>query len=356
MCEWRRIALDPPRAHDMPIGRAALRSQPEDFCVVEQLSFAPSGNGHHWLLQIEKRAANTQWVATQIARRAGVSAAEVGYAGLKDRHAHAVQWFSVPDTKKDPAFWRGQETAEFRVLSAIRNERKLKRGALIGNRFKIVLRGATFTKEQAQAKLATIAAFGVPNYFGPQRFGRHGANLDALADWMESGRAPRGRAARGFALSTARALIFNAVLARRVAAGDWATLAPGDLASLDGSGSFFVVDALNEVLADRLARFDVHPSGPLWGRGETAAGGAAKDHESVIALEQAAVVELLQREGLTQERRPLRAAIRDIAFDQQANVANIEFSLGRGQFATAALRELCEMESSGEPLESDEAS
>jgi tRNA pseudouridine13 synthase len=354
MAEWRRIALDPPYAHAAPLGPALLRSKPEDFCVAEQLSFTPSGNGRHWLLRVEKRAANTQWVATEIARRAAVPAAEVGYAGLKDRHALAVQWFSVPDAKKDEAFWLAQATSEFRVLTAIRNERKLKRGALTGNRFKIVLRGAAFTTEQAQAKLATISTHGVPNYFGPQRFGRNAANLDALADWIDSGHAPRGRAARGFALSTARALIFNALLARRVAANDWAELAPGDLASLDGSGSFFIVDAVDEVLANRLATFDVHPSGPLWGRGQTAAGGAAKLHESAVAVEQAAVAELLQREGLTQERRPLRAAVRDIAFDQQADVASIEFSLGRGQFATAVLRELCEIEANAEPLESDE--
>ena len=129
------------------------------------------------------------------------------------------------------------------MLEAHANLRKLKRGALSGNRFRIRLRNVAWPRGELEAKLAALRAHGVPNYFGPQRFGREGRNLDRVADWLERGVKPAGRTERGFTLSAARSLIFNAVLARRVESASWGALQPGDLASLDGSGSHFRVTA-----------------------------------------------------------------------------------------------------------------
>jgi tRNA pseudouridine13 synthase len=350
---WNRAALQPPRAHGAPLPPATLKATPEDFHVEECLSFEPSGTGPHWLLRVEKRRANTRWVAAEIARLAGVPAADVGYAGLKDRHAVAVQWFSVPNAAKTADYWSGVRTPEFKVLEARANLRKLKRGALSGNHFRIRLRNATWPREQLQSKLDALRAHGAPNYFGPQRFGRDGYNLDRVADWLQSGVAPRGRAERSFALSAARSLVFNTVLARRVEAGDWSQLSYGDLASLDGSGSHFSVAALDDELRRRVNEFDIHPSGPLWGRGLPASAGQALQHELAAAEELKAVTELLAGEGLTQERRALRCAVRDLTAQYDAAVLTLSFSLGRGQFATAVLREICDFEDIPE-LDADE--
>jgi len=344
MSAWTRAALQPPRAHGAPLPPAELKATPEDFHVEEQLSFEPSDSGPHWLLRVEKRTANTRWVAAEIARLAGVPAGDVGYAGLKDRHAVAVQWFSVPNRTMPAESWLDVRTAEFKVLEARANLRKLRRGALSGNRFRIRLRNVTWSGEQLDSKLDALRAHGAPNYFGPQRFGRDGYNLDRVAAWVQSGVAPRGRAERSFALSAARSLVFNAVLARRVEAGDWSQLAPGDLASLDGSGSHFAVTAVDDELRGRLGVFDVHPSGPLWGRGLPASGGRALQHELEVSREFAAVAELLAAEGLTQERRALRCAIRGLSAQRDASTLTLSFALGRGQFATAVLREICEFE------------
>jgi tRNA pseudouridine13 synthase len=191
--------------------------------------------------------------------------------------------------------------------------------------------------------------YGAPNYFGPQRFGRGGCNLDRAAAWMQSGVAPRSRAERSFALSAARSLVFNAVLARRVEAGDWSQLAPGDLAMLDGSASHFPISTLDEELQRRASEFDIHPSGPLWGRGLPATQGQALLHELAVARELAPVTELLAGQGLSQERRALRCAVRDLAAEHDADIhgcgnLTLSFFLGRGQFATAVLREICEFE------------
>ncbi len=350
---WTRAALNPARAHGAPLPPAELKAQPEDFRVEEQLSFVPSGSGPHWLLRVEKRAANTRWVAAEIARIAAVPAHDVGYAGLKDRQAITVQWFSVPVLATTADFWRSVHTTEFRVLDVQGNTRKLKRGALTGNRFVIRLRKVAWSREQLELKLATLRTHGVPNYFGPQRFGRDGYNLDRVAAWLQTGHVPGGRAERGFALSAARSMIFNALLSRRVEAGDWSQLAPGDLASLDGSGSHFQVTAVDEELQRRLLAFDIHPSGPMWGRGELQTHGRALEHERAVAEEFKDVADLLAAQGLEQERRSLRSAVRDLLVEADGATVTLSFMLGRGQFATAVLREICELGSTPE-LESDE--
>ena len=344
--------MSPPRAHGTPLPAAELKAEPEDFRVDEQLSFLPSGEGPHWLLRVEKRAANTRWVAAEIARLGGRPVAEVGYAGLKDRHAVSTQWFSVPARPHGAEFWSGVRTDEFRVLDVQANARKLKRGALAGNRFRIRLRKAAWSREQADLKLAALRAHGVPNYFGPQRFGRDGFNLDRAARWIQSGSPPAGRTERGFALSAARSLVFNAVLARRVQAGDWSALKLGDLASLEGSGSHFLVTAIDDELLRRLQSFDIHPSGPLWGQGEPKSQGGTRDAELAVARELAGPAELLQNAGLEQERRALRCSVRDLTVEAEAATVTLSFSLGRGQFATAVLREIMEF-AADIPLEGD---
>jgi tRNA pseudouridine13 synthase len=351
---WTRAALQPPRAHGAPLASATLKAAPEDFRVEEQLSFEPSDCGPHWLLRVEKRGANTRWVAAELARVAKVRTGEVGYAGLKDRHAMAVQWFSVPAAGASGESWLTVRTNEFKVLEARANMRKLKIGALSGNRFRIRLRDVTWSRDQLDLKLAALCAHGAPNYFGPQRFGRDGCNLDRVAAWVQTAEAPRGRAERSFALSAARSLVFNALLARRVEAGDWSALGPGDLANLDGSGSHFSVDAVDDELRRRLAAFDIHPSGPLWGRGAPAAHGQALQHELEVSRDFAPVTELLAAQGLSQERRALRCAIRDLSAERDAGSLTLSFSLGRGQFATAVLRELCDFAAVPE-LDADEA-
>jgi len=148
-------------------------------------------------------------------------------------------------------------------------------------------------------------------------------------------------------------LLFNAVLARRVDAGDWSQLAPGDLASLDGSGSHFKVAAVDDDLRQRLAVFDIHPSGPLWGRGDLQTSGQARQHEHQAAEALQDVADLLVAENLAQERRSLRCAVRDLVAESESGAITLGFTLGRGQFATSVLREICEL-GAGISLESDE--
>ncbi len=337
----RAVALAPPRAYGPPPALGVLRAQDEDFVVEEDLGFAPAGAGAHLLLKVRKRGANTQWVAQQLARLAACRTAEVGYAGLKDRHAIAVQWFSVP-RGRDPPAWQGLRGTDFEVLEAHAHHRKLPRGALAANRFRVRIRAADGDGARLAAliapRVAAIVHGGVPNYFGPQRFGRDGANLLRPAHMPARGVAP----ARGFMLSAARSLVFNAVLAARVAADSWRTLLPGDLANLDGRGSIFAVNEGDdpEALAARCARLEIHPTGPLWGAGSPGSGGAVLELESRIGAQYAAECALCANAGMRHERRSLRIAVRELSCEPAAESVLLGFRLTRGCFATAVLREL----------------
>jgi tRNA pseudouridine13 synthase len=332
-------ALTPPRAHGLPAARAALRTEPEDFQVEENLGFAPGGSGQHLLLKVRKRNANTLWVARQLAAAAGCRAGDVGYAGLKDRHAVAVQWFSVPRPRAAVS-WAEVRTPEFEVLETHAHVRKLPRGALAGNSFSVRLRAAEGDGGRLAAalepRLAVVGRQGVPNYFGPQRFGRDAANLAAAAHGLGG----LGREQRGFALSAARALVFNAALAARVSEGSWDRLLPGDLAALDGRGSIFAVPAPDATLMARCAQLEIHPTGPLWGAGDPPTALA------VLALEQRVAGELARYcvqcidAGMRQERRSLRLAVRDLSCEPESDAVVLRFRLARGSFATAVLREL----------------
>ena len=343
MSESADVALAPPPAHGPPVARALTRTAPEDFIVEEDLGFAPAGSGPHLLLRVRKTDANTDWVARQLARVAGCRPFDVGYAGLKDRRAIAVQWFSVPRPRA-ALDWGSVRGEGFEVLEAHAHNRKLPRGALAGNRFTVRLRAAAGAGAELAAALAprleAIRARGVPNYFGAQRFGRGGGNLRAAAVPGELERLTP--AERGFVLSAARSLVFNAVLAERVTAGSWERLAAGDLAALDGRGSFFEVEAADETLSARTARLEIHPTGPMWGAGEPATRFGVLELEKGTAARYAAQCALCAGAGMRQERRSLRLRVADLECETEADAVRLRFGLRRGSFATSVLRELIE--------------
>ncbi|HHC71384.1 MAG TPA: tRNA pseudouridine(13) synthase TruD, partial [Thiotrichales bacterium] len=165
-----------PHPFGPPPVEGVLRAAAEDFRVEERLSFPLAGEGGHLYLHVEKREANTEWVARRLAARAGVKPREVGYAGLKDRHAVTRQWFSLPP-ERAPTRWEGWQEAGYRVLEVVPHPRKLRRGALAENRFTLVVRGVTGDRIAMAERLDRVARRGVPNAFGEQRFGIGGGNL-----------------------------------------------------------------------------------------------------------------------------------------------------------------------------------
>ena len=331
--QWRQLALGAPRALGDPAATGTLRAVPEDFVVEEDLGFAPDGDGAHLLLKVRKRNANTGWVAQELARGLGCQVRDIGFAGLKDRRAVAVQWFSLPASARALEAAAGFVNPEFAVLEVHRHRRKLPRGALAGNAFAIRIRHYSGSAAALRERCEAIATHGVPNYFGPQRFGRDASNLGRLAE------ARPGRP-ESFVLSAARSLVFNAVVGQRVREGRWGSLSVGDVANLDGRGSVFKVDELSSDLAQRLERLEVHPTGPMWGSGELMSAGPIRDLEERIGQQLAGPCRYLLDGGLRQERRSVRLRVRALAWEQDAEGVLLRFWLRSGSFATAVLREL----------------
>jgi tRNA pseudouridine13 synthase len=327
------------RAHGPAVLSARFRVAPGDFRVDELPAFAPSGEGEHLLLTVEKRGMNTAFAARRIAAWAGIAETGVGYAGLKDRHAVTTQRFSVHLPKRVAPELASLQSEDLRVLDSSWHNRKLPRGALAGNRFELVLREVAGERAEIEARLAGIAAQGVPNSFGEQRFGRGGDNVEA-ARRMFAGRRVK-REERSLLLSAARSEIFNAVLAARIADGSWAQGTGGEVWMLDGTHSVFGPEPDSAQLQSRARAQDIHPTGPMWGLGELRSGGHAREVEAAAVAPFPDLRAGLETAGLKQERRALRMRVQGLAHEWLADdVLRLRFELEPGSYATEVLAEL----------------
>ncbi|WP_273208661.1 tRNA pseudouridine(13) synthase TruD [Marinobacter subterrani] len=337
MSLWR---LDWPTSGGRRIARAQLKTSASDFFVEEVLEPAGSlagdvsgevsGNGEHLCLKLEKTGDNTEFVGRELSRLANCRSFDVGFCGLKDRHAVTRQWFSLyrPGREAEDAGLIHEVSSRWPVLSAFRDARKLRRGDHSGNRFVIVLRDVSGDRQAIEDALQRLATLGAPNYFGPQRFGRDGANLDralhidpsALNRRSRSGKKGRGGKKRAGSegaknvlyFSAARSWLFNEVLAARVEDGSWA---------------------------------EASATGPLWGDGGTTASGPQETLERTIVARTPGLAELFSVTRMKPERRSLAARPEDLVWQWQAdNCLALAFFLSPGQYATTILNDIFELE------------
>jgi len=338
--EWRRAGAC--------AGSGLIRSAAADFTVDELIEFDAEGEGgEHLWLRVRKTGENTDQVARLLAQAAGIAPRALGYAGRKDRHAVTTQWFSLHlPGRADPRFDALPQGIE--ILESRRRRRKLQTGGLRANYFVLVVREFAGDRELLDARLADVAAHGAPNYFGAQRFGHSGGNLDQVRAWFAGERRIDDRKLRGLLLSAARSHLFNQVLQHRVADGSWCRALDGDLIMLDGRGSFFVADAADQTLTARILAGDVHPSGAMWGRGELQTRAAVAALERAVAVDNAELAAGLEQHGLEQERRALRVMPRELAWEwSDATTLRLHMRLGPGCFATTILDEVLDCSAPG---------
>lgn len=326
-----------------PTIQANLRSQPEDFQVEEDLGFQPDGDGDHIWLQVRKRNTNTDWLAKQLVKLAGVKAVDVSYAGLKDRHAVTSQWFSIkPDHKRLEPDWQQLNNEEVEILAVVRHPRKLRRGTLQGNRFKLVLRELQGEPDDLEQRLRSIQQQGVPNYFGEQRFGHDGKNLQKAAAMFAGILKRVKRHERSLYISAARSFLFNQILSERVAKQNWQHILPGEVLQLKGSNSVFCADVEDANLAARLAAGDILPTGALWGKGESLAKDAVLALENSIAHLYPEISQGLSNMDLKPERRALCLFVPELDWQWlDSHTLVLSFYLNAGSYATSVVRELC---------------
>ncbi|MEQ1635625.1 MAG: tRNA pseudouridine(13) synthase TruD [Methylococcales bacterium] len=328
-----------PYAYGKPSGKGLLRREVDDFIVFESLSFEPSGEGEHVFLQIQKTSENTDFIARQIARYANVRQRDVSYAGLKDRHAITTQWFSVWLPGKVDPDWSGLASENLKIMQVIRHARKLKRGVLADNHFKLRIRDWQGDIAKTEQQLEWIKQHGVPNYFGVQRFGNAGQNVNKALAMFQGAKVPREQ--RSIYLSAARAYLFNQVLAERVGQNNWQQGLAGDVFMLAGSKSHFQSALPDESIKERLLANDIHPTGSLWGLGEPMVSADAAKIEAAVIAQYPAITEGLLQEKLEMARRSLRLLVQNLHWQfVAADTLELSFSLPPGCYATAVLREI----------------
>jgi tRNA pseudouridine13 synthase len=379
-----------------------IKVDPEDFVVEEIPLYAPSGAGQHVYVCLEKRGLSTPQAVSAVARALGVPTGAIGYAGLKDARAITRQVISIDGVQ--PAQVEALALPGIQILWVNRHRNKLKTGHLAGNRFTLRVRDVSRDiVPAAEAVLGELRRRGVPNYFGEQRFGgrgnthRLGAMLlrgdaqaflseylgqpqpgeradaqaarsafdggdyaAALAQWPPSLRDERrvlaALARHGSAEQALRALdkklrslfvsayqshLFNRLLAQRIQTLDqFDRLQPGDVAFIHASGAAFVVQdaALEQPRADR---FEISPSGPLFGPKCLLAEGVPGQQERAVLEESGLSLAEFRLPGLKFKgaRRPFRIPLADSQVSWDDGLI-ISFRLPPGSYATEVLREV----------------
>ncbi len=349
-----------------PIKQATYKTHNTDFVVNEVLPLDFTGEGEHLWLHIKKSGVNTAYLAKLLSEWAEIPLRDVGYSGLKDRHALTTQWFSLripkkqlPESEFAPVDIGDNETVT--ILAQHWHNKKLNRGTHRANQFVITLRDIELENDDklcVEQHLQNISTTGVPNYFGPQRFGWNGNNVtEALRLFArptpenrpqpkKSKRKRVPREQNAMELSAARSLLFNEILAARVRAGSWNTGLAGEVFNLDGSGSIFASEEIDETLRARVASGDIHPTGVLWGIGNDKVSSMAAQLENDLIQNSPLLTQLamgLEKRDVKAQRRALRLPIEALSWDWQGGENSSEqtlvlnFTLTTGSFATSVL-------------------
>lgn len=400
---------------DIPGTGGVIKQRPEDFLVDETAAYQPSGEGDHLYLYVEKRNLSTLEAARILAGHFGVAPDTVGFAGMKDRVAITRQLFSVHTPGKKPEDFPQLDHERLQVQWADRHTNKIRLGHLTGNRFSIRIRDVGVAQVRAaKASLDRLATLGVPNRFGPQRFGRtlnnhligraliranfeeairlmiapdnatteahakaktlflEGKFGEALAELPHTSYAERcilralakkerpsraiktlDRSTLRFFLSAFQSAAFNMVLDERLKAGTLNQLHPGDIAFKHDSRACFPVDeavAADPTTPERLTKFEISASGPMWSAEMRRASGAIDAIELAaldrlgVTMPQLVAFDKSAGQLIEGARRPLRVPVAfpelEAGLDEHGQYIRVAFDLPRGAFATVVLEEI----------------
>ncbi|RDF10447.1 tRNA pseudouridine(13) synthase TruD [Haemophilus paraphrohaemolyticus] len=315
-----------------------LKAEFADFIVREELGYPLAGEGEFVAVKVRKTNANTLFVGEQLAKFLGISAKNMSYAGLKDRHAVTEQWFCLHLAGKETPDFSTFECEGVEILEVTRHNRKIRTGALEGNHFELLLRDVVETNELKQ-RLNQLQAVGFPNYFTEQRFGRDGHNLTQVQRWASGEISVKDRKKRSFYLSAARSEVFNLVISQRIADQQMQTVLLGDYLQLAGSNSFFEVKAEDLMQSQqRLDENDVLLTAPLIGENSLEQNG--NEREKAIVAQHENLISLMKKERMNTARRAMLCKPQDLRWQFEPEGLRLKFFLNSGSYATGLVREL----------------
>lgn len=315
-----------------------LKAEFADFIVREELGYPLAGEGEFVAVKVRKTNANTLFVGEQLAKFVGISAKNMSYAGLKDRHAVTEQWFCLHLAGKETPDFSTFECEGIEILEVTRHNRKIRTGALEGNYFELLLRDVVETDELKQ-RLNQLQEIGFPNYFTEQRFGRDGHNLTQAQRWASGEISVKDRKKRSFYLSAARSEVFNLVVSQRIADQQMQTVLLGDYLQLAGSNSFFEVKAEDLMQSQqRLDENDVLLTAPLIGENSLEQKG--NEREKAIVAQHENLISLMKKERMNAARRAILCKPQDLRWQFEPEGLRLTFFLNSGSYATGLVREL----------------
>lgn len=325
-----------------------LRATPDHFVVEEIPLYEASGEGQHLYISLTKEGMTSRDVELGLARIFGIANRDVGSAGMKDKHARTTQTFSLLVGHVDEAFVsaapaRVMDQLPVTVNWARLHKNKLKRGHLLGNRFTITISDTGPSPEQAleraQAVVELLTKRGLPNFYGPQRLGREGANVQRGAEILNRRQRVDDRWLRNLLLASVQSYLCNRYLARRMAQGDFDTLLLGDIAKKVDTGGLFQVEDVDAENPRYLAQ-EISFTAPIYGPDMWAATGPAGALEAEVLVAHGFTIEQMGKARLAGTRRMGRLRLADLTVAPAADGLVVGFSLPKGAFATTLLREL----------------
>ncbi|OEF27798.1 tRNA pseudouridine(13) synthase TruD [Vibrio rumoiensis] len=325
-----------------PTAQAKVKAQAKDFQVIEDLGFAFSGEGEHFMVKIRKEGENTAYVANELAKACGVSSKSISWAGLKDRHAVTEQWLSVHLPKigdeLDIATFEAQHPS-VKILETARHNKKLRPGDLVGNGFVIRLVEVTHV-DDVVARLEKVKSLGVPNYFGSQRFGREGNNLSEARRWGRDNVRTRNQNQRSLYLSTARSWIFNHIVSHRIELQCFHQLLDGDLVHNTNDEQLLVDEQNLETLQQQLNEKVLQLTAALAGDNALPTENKAEALETQFLDAEPDLMKLIRGNRMRHDRRPVALYADNMSWQVDGSDVVVSFSLPSGSFATSILREV----------------
>jgi tRNA pseudouridine13 synthase len=321
-----------------------IRCAPEDFRVEERPLYLPCGEGEHLYIRVTKRGLSTPDLILRLSSQLHVRAQSIGVAGLKDAQAVTTQMISLQGVKPEAvaALPTDERLLALNILGRHRN--RLRKGHHAGNHFHLVIRDVREgTKEQLSRLFDELLRRGVPNYFGPQRQGRSGTNFQLGAELLQDAtrRNKMSRAKRIWFMNAYQSHLFNLILAKRIQSIDRVFL--GDWAMKMENGACFPVEQ-PEVEQLRADRFEISPTGPLFGSRAPWATGLPGEIEQAVVADMGSTAESLSRAGaecgFRGERRALRVRLNELTWSLEGSLLTMGFWLPPGSYATSVLREV----------------
>jgi len=322
-----------------------IRARPEDFMVEEVALYEPSGSGSHLYVNITKRNQTTRDVQLKLAELFNLRPENIGTAGLKDKYAVTTQTFSVlferNDVRPSDAVELIEGSLDVKVNWAKFHGNKFRAGHLIGNRFKVMITDIRMPTSRAAENTRSIAETihlkGLPNYYGEQRTGRGGKNVQEGWEILQGRKTFADRWLRKLLVSAYQSHLCNRYLAERVRRGLFGRLLLGDIAKKHETGGIFWV---NDPGAEQ-PRYDAQKisfTAPMYGYKMSQPLGEAATLEAEILEESEMSLETFRRMRVTGTRRLGRLTPR-IEVAEAPRGVQLSFMLHKGGFATTLLRE-----------------